>query len=275
MTREEMRRSPATSPNRFFWPIAGAVACLLVLGAAVAMWTAGPKKEPNGIVSIESDVVEAQFLIDGEEVGKVAPISKELRAGEHKLEVRKVGYQRFDKLFRVNGGRKPMVVQVRLEPVSNASALVIIVTNPPDAEIQLNGEVKRQRGKGPEIWHDEVAPEKSLTLLIRATGFADWRKELTLIPGAREAVMARLEKLTVTLQVSSDPAGAEIRLDGKRVGRTPKEIAGLDGITPFKISLRKPCYQEFSTTIAMDGASRDIAQRLVPKPGCLGANAAQ
>ncbi len=71
-----------------------------------------------------------------------------------------------------------------------------------------------------------------------------------------------------TLLVSSEPAGAEILVNGRPVGETPGRVEGLDPSRPTFLVVKKKGYRKFIQNVRFEGkAEIEVVARLVPETG--------
>ncbi len=108
-------------------------------------------------------------------------------------------------------------------PIPDRPGSLIIFSVPAGATVFLDGE---EKGAAPITLTGLAAGPVSIR--AEKEGYAPWEKEVTVFPGARLLVTARLEPLYGSLRIQSFPSGADIILDGQDQGTTPLVISGLD-----------------------------------------------
>jgi hypothetical protein len=94
--------------------------------------------------------------------------------------------------------------------------MVRVVTDPPEAVIVCDGIV---RNASP-LTLPGLEPGDHL-LAAQKQGYREMRRTITLVAGQRMAVEMALEPLLGLVLVQSEPAGADIRIDGADRGKTP------------------------------------------------------
>ena len=125
-------------------------------------------------------------------------------------------------------------VQPPVEAVKPAGLTVPVTSDPVGAQVLVNG--KPLAAPTPT----ELAglePGKSYDVRVNMKGFHEWKSNLTAKSGDKlEAKLVANEKL---VEVSSTPAGADVMLDGRRVGKTPYTIHKLDVTKPHELALKR------------------------------------
>lgn len=94
----------------------------------------------------------------------------------------------------------------------------------------------------------ELEAGKSYDVTMSLRGFVDWKGKLKAGPNAKvEAKLVPTEKL---VEVSSVPAGADVLLDGKKVGKTPYTIKKIDVSKSHALEVKRSGFVPQSRTIA-------------------------
>ena len=183
----------------------------------VAAITAEIKRRPKtGTLAIASDPPGATVRIDGQVVGQTPFGPAILPAGKHKVEV---SLDRFDtwkeNVLVISSNASALDLKLRDRP-SN----VLISTDPPDAEAIVFAPEPRTLGACPCIV--ELSAGK-YRLQVQKAGYP--LKELFFVkqPGENLRLQVTLVPNEVTghLVIQAPVAGAEVRIDGMSVGRTP------------------------------------------------------
>jgi len=108
-------------------------------------------------------------------------------------------------------------------PIPERPGSLIIFSVPAGATVFLDGE---EEGTAPVTITGLAAGPVSIR--AEKEGYAPWERDITVFPGARLLVTARLESLYGSLRIQSFPGGADISLDGQDQGSTPLVITGID-----------------------------------------------
>lgn len=156
----------------------------------------------------------AQVYIDGDIVGQIPIMKRELKSGKHKLRISKPLYKVYEQEFEVFDNQTT-TLRPCLE--ANFSTTTFIVNGNTDAEIWINNELK-----GKHTW---TGPLES------GTYYVECKQENHSSTTSTENISNNIKRDTIRLQapipilgrmtISSSPSGATIEVDGKRVGETP------------------------------------------------------
>ncbi|HYE99846.1 MAG TPA: SUMF1/EgtB/PvdO family nonheme iron enzyme, partial [Planctomycetota bacterium] len=179
----------------------------------------------KGRVEIRTLGVEkAEVRIDGDLYG-VTPFSRELDAGEHLFEIQKEGFKEEAFYEKIEGGAKVgrdiVLVPDGQAPVEAPAAHRLrIVSSPSEAVVFVNDE---ERGRTP---CDLELPAGRHQLRLEKKFFEPHAVELTVeAPGSREYALTRVR---AAVAFDSEPRGAAVYVDDRRVGVTPLTAEGID-----------------------------------------------
>lgn len=212
-------------------------------------------------VSITSQPVGASVIVDGQDRG-VTPITLfDLAPGRHHLKLRLAGYVERDRFFNTDEG--PFIEKSAvLQPVKG---LLLVKTDPPGATIVIDGVA---RGQSPRLVTDLPAKD-TYALKLRKTGYLE--QAVTLKFNGREPVVID-EKLVLdsgVVNIVSDPAGADVVVNGIARGKTPTLVRGIPrGRTTVKFTLEG--FSDEVRELAMRaGDQQTLSVALQPLPGTL------
>jgi formylglycine-generating enzyme required for sulfatase activity len=157
-----------------------------------------------------------RVLVDGSERG-VTPFSPlELPAGEHEVALRAEGYAIFTARVTLAGGGETETLTAALHP---DRAPVMFTSEPPGAALRVDGS---------EIGRTPLTAElTSGARMVEAhlQGFGSVTRRITVVAEQPLTVAPfRLEPLPGRLQVTSEPPGAAVSVDGRFRGETPVEV---------------------------------------------------
>lgn len=153
----------------------------------------------------------ADVYIDGVKVGQTPYKSERLKSGEYRVQVVCSMYQPVEQLVTVSDNQTA-TVDVGL----SANFASVTVTTDPEAELWINNE---RKGKGK--WSGRLSAGVCV-VEARRPSYRTVRKSLELQAGDTKAIVLEApQPIYGALNVSSVPAGAEIRIDGKKWGNTP------------------------------------------------------
>ncbi len=146
-------------------------------------------------------------------------------------------------------------------------ATLRVVTDPPDAQLLLDGKLVKPGGDEPFVT-EHLAADRAHTLLARKDGFDDATREVTVKAGDSRQVDLTLDPNSFVLSVTTEPSGATILIDGRGYAKTPEKIGTLEtGEHTVRVELK--CYMPVEETITLD-ADRTLSFKLKPMPGeCL------
>jgi hypothetical protein len=172
----------------------------------------------KGGLKVDSDPSEAEVYVDGVLKGKTPFVGNDLPARSLKLEIRKPQAGAYIDKVVVEPGK---TVDLRTVKLSNKGGLRVN-SKPPGAKVKID---ENEVGITPL-----VVPElEAKTHMVRFVlpGYPS-RYELVKIEPSQ--VMELNMSLLGSLKVDSDPNGAEIYLDGRKVGTTPTTIEDLPAL---------------------------------------------
>ncbi|HVR63245.1 MAG TPA: PEGA domain-containing protein [Polyangia bacterium] len=164
------------------------------------------------VIASEPDV---EVFVDGEDKGRAPITVKDVAAGQHIVEGRKTRFKSASQSVRVVAGEQ-VVVEVKMEPAPAQARSSLKVQSPvPNAEVFVDGS---SLGRAP-IERTDLEPGKHY-VVVHKDGYTDFKREVILIEGQPVALVADLSA-TGSMRMLSSPEGADVRLDGELVGKTP------------------------------------------------------
>ncbi len=122
-----------------------------------------------------------------------------------------------------------------------------IVMDPADAVITINGDIQ----PASPVTRTDLEPGIHL-LVAKKPGYRELRRTLELAPGQRMALQLNMEPITGLILVHSDPADADIVIDGAHRGKTPALLTDLT-IGKYRIQLSKAGHRPRETELTVDG----------------------
>ncbi|WNG20017.1 protein kinase [Cystobacter fuscus] len=258
----ETAAPPATRP-----PLVAALAgvglvVLLVVGYLVL------RPAPTGYLMMELPAgvqAKARVSFNGTDlpVPEKGPLFTQVPAGPAVLMVSAEGYRPFTRSVEIAKGTDPTSVPVELEREAR-TAQMLVVTQPPDAELKVDGKVVRAKGSS-SIYVGEASADTDVVVEASAPGFKPARQNVRLgTDGKPTQVQLRLEPDTFEVDVQSSPSGATIVAAGKELGQTPALVRLPSGVTQVSLKLR--CYDDVDVRVAPK-ANR-VNERLKKQRGC-------
>ena len=206
-----------------------------------------------GVISISTEP-PSDIHIDGKKVGNFN-FSTRLISGIHTLEAKKEKYYTTTKKIDVKVDSDETYV-LNLEPITG---ILSIMTSPPKAEIYLNG---KMYGKTPKIIDHLIIGKYDVEL--KKSGYADKELAISIVENQKEAINESLND-AVSIMIKSDPLGADIFLNDKKVGKTPDLVDFSLGRN--RIVLKKNDYKDKTETVNISANSNmnDLNYQLLPE----------
>lgn len=199
----------------------------LLLAAATLAWALNPGRRtvvlvqpaPGATLTLESDPGSARIEIAGEAVGE-GHITRALEPGEStRIRLSAPGY-RDTTLVLVAQPRDSLHVRVELQ---SRRGLLRVETDPTNAEILVDGE---RAGRSP-VKIDRLLLAREHEILARLPGFLAARRRFAFGADSVGRINLVLSVAASGLLVTSEPAGAGVRVDGAYRGETPITMTDL------------------------------------------------
>lgn len=213
----------APGRHRVKYRLAGHVECdrYIVVEEGRALQHSNVLEPEKGILLVKSDPAGCEILIDGVSSGVTPRLITSLNAKDAcRLTLRKAGYR--DSTFNIRfDGRKPLVLD---ESLVLDSGMITVMSDPPGAEVTVNGIV---RGKAPVTVTD--VPKGRATVKLSLAGFRDEVvPDVMVNAGDRQTISRIMHGLPGTLTLVSLPEGARFYVNDEFRGKSPVVIPGLD-----------------------------------------------
>jgi formylglycine-generating enzyme required for sulfatase activity len=199
-----------------------------------------PSWAPVRLSSVPSG---AGIRVDGRALGET-PAELELTAGEREIEFVLPGYNPLRRQIRVVANEPQTVPEARLTP---ADGRLSLSSEPADASISVNGEYL---GTTPREL--DLRPDVEYVVSVAKPGYERETVTLSLPPGGRESIEFDLVEQIGVVEFATDPAGAEVLVNGE-----------VRGTTPLSLELMAV---ETSIAIRLDGFA-DLDETITPVPG--------
>jgi hypothetical protein len=201
------------------------------------------------VISTEPDV---SVFIDGEDKGRAPVTVASIKPGQHIVEGRKTRFKSNEQNIRIASGENA-VVQLRMEAAApdRPHAGLKVQSTVPNAEVFVDGS---SSGRAP-IDRNDLDPGKHYVVVHR-DGFTDFKREVVLLENQVVNLVADLSA-TGALRILSTPEGAEVRIDGELIGRTPVSrdaISAGDHVVEFRIK----GYFDHKEQMKVDGGREKI-----------------
>jgi hypothetical protein len=145
-----------------------------------------------------------------------------LRPGEFRIVADKRGYRRLEVPLSV-GKQTPRVIDLVLEKLPGI--LIVDAARVVGAEVRIDGELAGTTPLGPL----ELTPGDH-EVSVRAERYAEFRTTVSIEgEGKEQTVTAELAGRWAAVSFRSEPPGAAVLVDGKRIGATPVTVDLLEG----------------------------------------------
>ena len=154
----------------------------------------------------------ARVRLDGAPLG-VTPLAAEALAGTRVLVLEQDGYKPWQRTLQVRPGATLELGSVTLEPADGRLALR---STPDDATVTLDGEY---RGRTPLTL--DLAPDRAHRLRVLKEGYQTVDRTVRLAAAEAQALSVELPPELATVHLETQPATAELLVDGSARQREP------------------------------------------------------
>jgi hypothetical protein len=209
-----------------------------------------------GILQINSTPTNATVFLDGKRQGQGTPLELKVPLGKYSIKVVKDQFYSFEDDVVVKAG-SPTVVQGDL--VRQVGRL-ILETTPSGAKAYIGEDLI---GTTP-LTHDK--PVGKYVLTLKKPGFRDKVIEANLAPDESLDITVELSERSGSLNITTNPPGAEVHVNDAYQGETPISVQKKPGV--YKVSIRKKQYRELNEEIVIeDNITKNIQRDLDPAIG--------
>lgn len=170
-------------------------------------------------VNITSQPAGATVIVDGQDRGTTPITLFDIEPGRHHLKYRLMGYVEKDRFFNTNEG--PFIE--RNEVLVEEKGILLLQSEPSDCNIQIDG---IDAGRTPRLI-THLSSKDAYTIKLSKPGYQD---QTLLVKFNGRKPLVRKEKLMLAsgiLNISSEPAGAEVMVNGIVRGNTPIRVEGV------------------------------------------------
>jgi hypothetical protein len=218
LTALECGQAPAAPKP--IWKIVAATALIAAAGA-VAFWFYGLRTGSNAEMHLKRTIrtePAGALVILGDHAEKSPATFDDLEPRKYRLRVMSPGYEPIETTLDLGASRSPPPSEFRLV---RSKGGVDLQSQPPGAQFSLRSEDNQtvREGVTPQTIVDLPTGKYSVTM---HRGSWEMRDEVEVERG--EAAKKSLAFVSATITVTSDPSGAEVKIDGAAQGRTPLQI---------------------------------------------------
>jgi len=200
----------------------------------------------------------ARVYLDGEEQGNTPITLRSLEAGEHSVRAEAARYRPAERELTIEGRGIEQQLRFELEP---AWAEVSIASSPPGATLSIDGEAA---GSTP-LTHEVLEGRRRFELQLE--GHKSWRQEIDVTAGEPlDLGTIDLPLADATLKVLTEPAGANITIDGEFRGQSPFSFSARPGAT-VRVQAYKPGYEKRARSVDVKRGEQQVRLELEPRLG--------
>jgi formylglycine-generating enzyme required for sulfatase activity len=215
-------------------------------------------------VTVLTEPTGAQVLVDGK-AGGTTPAKLELDAGTHRIELRQSGFKNWVTDLQVVANEPQTLGPVRL---GLPDGTLVIRTEPAGASVSVGGAF---RGRSPLTL--EVRPDVTLALVATRDGYEAATSQLKVASGERRDVRLTLEPILGQVTVQAEPAGAEVFVGGRAVGKAGQALEL--PAAKQELEVRLAGHRSYRTVVTpRPGLPQVITVRLEPGRGTVEASPA-
>lgn len=205
-----------------------------------------------GVIRVLSDAQGARAIIDGTDMGPVPVDIKDVRAGEHIVQVKAQGFSPSERKVIVAAGGSQIVKFDLSTEMSGGQGLLKVVSTVPDATVFVDG---ASLGKVPQ---EKAVSAGEHPVVVRLDGFKQFEQKVRVDPGATVTVQADL-KAVGRLRILSNPANATVVINGLPAGKTPLDTEVEVGEAVVRIE--QEGFQPFEQTLSIQGGKTETLSR--------------
>jgi hypothetical protein len=212
----------------------------------------GAAAQGNASLRIISNEPDVQVFVDGEDKGKAPITINSVKAGEHIVNARKIRFKSVEQTVHVQAGENAIVsLRMEIAPPDRPHAALKVQSTVPNAEVFVDGS---SLGRAP-IDRNDLDPGKHY-VSVHKDGFTDFKREIILIENQPVTLVADLSA-TGAVRILSTPEGADVRIDGELIGRTPVQRDGV-GAGDHVIELRNKGFFDHKETVKVEGGREKL-----------------
>jgi len=149
-------------------------------------------KPSKAYLSVESDISGARVFVDGQRVGTTPLSDVSVSAGEHRVLVKKQGYETYQKRVRFQKGRS-MSLYVDLSPEAPKRSRIYVDTQPEDTRIKI-------LNIGPAFYQGIELEAGRYHVEVSAKDYETKKLWVTLTAGEDKTLDIRLKRMAVSRQ---------------------------------------------------------------------------
>lgn len=187
---------------------------------------------PRRIV-VESDPPGALIFFDGVLQPRVTGQELDAPPLPYKLQVQLKGYRSYESMVRTVEEEKRKIVLEPEKPLPPALVELQIRTDPPGAEVHIDGKKQEKRTDG-----SFLVPNRPFDLKLVLKGFETLQRKVEPGTALDRLILTAVPRPPRRLAVKTDPPGAEVFIDGKKAGQTDGTFEVPDGSFEVRLVLK-------------------------------------
>jgi len=199
-----------------------------------------------GVVRVMSDTPGARAFIDSIDKGPVPVDIKDIKAGDHIIQIKAAGFKTYEETVAVAPGSSRTVKHELSADIPADTGTLKVVSLIPEAEVFIDGIAV---GKAQEI----RKPAGEYLVVVRMKGYKQFEQKVKVEAGKTAAVTADLKSVG-KLRILSNPVGANVLINGFSVGKTPLETDVETGETILRIEMAG--FNAFEETLKVEGGDK-------------------
>jgi len=205
-----------------------------------------------GVIRVLSDAPGARAFIDGVDMGPVPVDIKDVKAGEHIVQVKAPGFQPSERRVTVVAGGSQIVKFDLNQEAAGDQGLLKVVSMVPEAQVFIDGAAV---GKVPQ---EKRVSAGEHPVVVRLDGYKQFEQKVRVEAGQTVTVQATLKPVG-RLRILSTPSQATVLVNGLPVGKTPLDQEVETGETVVRLELAG--FQPFEQTLTIEGGKTQTLSR--------------
>ncbi len=197
-----------------------------------------------GVVRVMSDAPGARAFLDGTDMGPVPVDIKDVKAGDHIVQVKAAGFQTGEKKVTVASGGSQIVKFDLNAEASGDMGVLKVVSSVPGADVFIDGAAV---GKVPQ---EKKVSAGEHPVTVRLEGYKEFEQKVRVEGGASVTVQADLRAVG-RLRILSSTPGARVMINGMPAGKLPLTTEVEVGETVVRIEADG--FQPFEQTVLVEG----------------------
>ena len=216
----------------------------------------------KGTVLVSSSPPDSvQVLVDGELKGSTRGGSltiPEVKAGPHNVVAQKPGYLPFSGQVSV-AKNATFTLPINLEKRPDPTGKLDISSTPAGASIFING---HDSGKKTPALLENIVADPAVKIQLKLKDYDMLEKTVAVQVDQSTRVEAQLHTRFVKAYIDSVPSGAQLYVNGKKVGKTPHQIVHIDPEDPpIEIKLKHKRCKDYVTRLPVVEGEGDRRER--------------